>query len=155
MNGIKNIVLITRAPCREDVIEFLNGLDVDLILGLGDVECPQYIKNFRGILGEMEDVTTQKYLKKNNLIITDLFNLSTSFSSRKVITHFPPRNPRGSQKILGQILSNLPELVFHGHLDEQREYYIGKTRIISVGSLEKGYYVIYNGEKYELKRSSH
>ncbi|BFH73287.1 hypothetical protein SJAV_12310 [Sulfurisphaera javensis] len=137
------------------MIEFLNSLDVDAIVGLGDVECPQYIRNYYGILGEMEDITTQKYLRKNGLLVDKILDLSTSFTSKKVITHFPPRYPRGSQLVLGQILSNLPEIVLHGHLEEQKTYYINKTQIVSVGSIEKGYYVIYDGEKYELKRCCH
>ncbi|HII75073.1 TPA: hypothetical protein HA332_12075 [Sulfurisphaera tokodaii] len=150
------MALVTQVPCREDVIDFLNKLEVDLIVGLGDVECPQYIKKYKGILGEMEDITTQKYLRKNGLLIQEgVLDLFISFSYRKVITHFPPRNPRGSQKVLAEILSNLPEIVFHGHLIEQKVYDIGKTKVVSVGSLEKGYYVVYDGREYELKRSSH
>lgn len=138
------------------MIDFLNHLDVDYIVGLGDVECPQYIKNFKGILGEMEDVTTQKYMRKRGLLIQGtFFDLSTSFSSAYVITHFPPRNPRGSQKVLGEILSNSPKLVFHGHLEFQQIYKIQETEVISVGSIEKGYYVLFDGKTYELKRSSH
>lgn len=137
------------------MVEFLNSLHIDYIIGLGDVECPQYINNFLGILGEMDNVTVQKYLKKNNLLIDNFLDLSISFSSRKVITHFPPRNPRGSQSVLGNILSNGPELLFHGHIEDQLVYEVGKTKVISVGSMEKGYYVIYDGRSFELKRASH
>ena len=137
------------------MIEFLNSLSVDYVVGLGDVECPQYINNFLGILGEMENVTVQKYLRKNKLLIDNFLDLSTSFSSKKVITHFPPRKPRGSQLVLGNILSNSPELLFHGHIEEQLVYEVGKTKVVSVGSMEKGYYVIYNGKNFELKRAGH
>ena len=103
----------------------------------------------------MEDITVQKYLRKNNLLIDNFLDLSTSFSSRKVITHFPPRNPKGSQLVLGNVLSYSPEFLFHGHIEEQLSYNVGKTKVISVGSMEKGYYVIYDGRNFELKRTSH
>lgn len=137
------------------MIDFLNSLEVDLIIGLGDIECPQFIHNYKGILGEMENVTVQKYLKKNGLLAENILDLSISFSSRKVITHFPPRRPRGSQVVLGSILSQMPELVFHGHIEEQGIYTIGEAKVISVGSLEKGYFVIYERGRIELKRRSH
>ena len=152
------MALITLTPCREDVIEFLNSLNVDYIIGLGDVECPQYLSNFYGILGEMDNVTVQKYLKhKGKLILSTFHGLSVDFSAKIVITHFQPRTPFGSQFITGKILSETPEVLIHGHLREQKEYSLGKTRIYSVGSSELGYFAIFDSSKnsLELERASH
>ena len=150
--------LITLTPCKGDVIEFLNSLSVDYIVGLGDVECPQYISNYYGILGEMDNITTQKHLRQRNKLITTTFgNLSVDFSTKIVITHFQPRTSYGSQLILGKILSESPELLIHGHLRSQKEYSVGKTRVYSAGSLEDGYYLIFDSSNnsVELERASH
>ncbi|WP_231112411.1 hypothetical protein [Stygiolobus azoricus] len=152
------MALITLTPCKGDVIEFLNLLSVDYIIGLGDVECPQYISNYYGILGEMDNVTTQKYLRQKNKLITKTFgNLSIDFSTKIVITHFQPRTSYGSQVILGKILSESPELLIHGHLRSQKEYNVVKTRVYSAGSLEEGYYLIFDSSNnsVELERASH
>ena len=153
------MALITSTPCREGVIEFLNSLNVDFVVGLGDIECPQYISNYYGILGEMDTVTAQKYLRKmNKLIVSPFLNVfSTDFSSKIVITHFPPDSPTGSRFVKAKILAESPEIVIHGHTRVQKEYSIGRTRVISVGSMELGYYVIFNTQdsRVELERTSH
>lgn len=145
------IALITRVPCREDAIEYLNGLRVDYIIGLGDVECPQYLNNYYGILGEMDEVTVMKYLKKSKRLIEDkLFELfSVNFSTDYVLSHF---SPRSSQKVMGEVLQYKPKVLVHGHSEIQEEYYILDVKVLSVGSFEKGYYLLFENGKFIKSR---
>ncbi|AAY79870.1 hypothetical protein [Sulfolobus acidocaldarius] len=151
------MALITRLPCENSLIEKINSLNVDYVVGLGDVECPQFLRDFYGILGEMDNITTMKYLKNTGKLIESSFlTFSTNFSNI-TITHFPPRLEYGSLIVRNQILTNSPKIVFHGHSEVQKIYNLGLTKIVSIGSGEKGYYVIYDSNMNEiiLKRSSH
>jgi hypothetical protein len=140
------IALITRVPCREDAIEYLNGLQVDYIIGLGDVECPQYLNNYYGILGEMDEVTIMKYLRKSKRLITDRVDLfSVNFSTDYVLSHF---SPRSSQKVMGEVLQYKPKVLIHGHSENQEEYHVLDVKVISVGSFEKGYYLLFENGKF-------
>ncbi|MEM1599643.1 MAG: hypothetical protein QW214_00705 [Saccharolobus sp.] len=142
------------------MIERLNNeIDADIFIGLGDIECPQYIRNFYGIVGEMEDVSVLKYLKRNNKYVTKLLNISSDFSTDVVITHYPPKGSItgiingvliGSNQIMAKILSTKPKLLFHAHSDIQKEYLLGQTRIVSIGNLNDGYYTEYYPDSYSF-----
>lgn len=166
MNGMGEIVIITNFPCKPSLIEFINHFEI--VIGLGDVECPQYINNYYGIIGEMESVYVHKYLKKTNRLIDSKFlDFSTDFSTEFYITHFPPKdfdtgltyNVRiGRSEIDSVILKNKPKVVLHGHSEEQRVSEKIGIKIISIGSFIHGYYAIYDSYSREiklLKRSSH
>ncbi|EZQ03831.1 hypothetical protein CM19_08895 [Candidatus Acidianus copahuensis] len=157
--------LVTNFPCDMDAIEYINNLKFDAVVGLGDVECPQYISNFMGILGEMESVYIMKYLKTNKRLIEGKYlNLSTDFSTGIHITHFPPEVNTSilnvkvkNDEIRSIILKNSPKIVIHGHSDRQCTYNLGKTTVISIGSFKAGYYAVYIPDKEEiiLKWASH
>ncbi|AOL16100.1 hypothetical protein BFU36_04490 [Sulfolobus sp. A20] len=164
MSGtIRKIALIAGFPCAIDLINYVNNLDADLIIGLGDVECPQYIKSeFYGILGEMEDVSVLKYLRKNNKYFTKLSNISSDFSSEVVVTHYPPKGSItgkifgvtiGSEDIMNKVKKHQPLLLFHAHSSIRGEFELGKTKIVSIGNLINGHYVEYyvNEMRYEFK----
>ncbi len=159
--------MITRFPCQEDAVEYINN-NFDGVIGLGDVECPQYLKDFHGILGEMESVYVMKYLKKTNRLITKEFlGISTDFSTEISITHFPPKGFKsglimdkeiGRKEISANILSSKTKIVIHGHSENQSSVTYHGFQIISIGAFEKGYLAVYYPEenKIELiKRSSH
>ncbi|MEM0279046.1 metallophosphoesterase family protein [Metallosphaera sp.] len=151
---MSSLLMVSNLPCKEDVIERINEMRMQVV-GLGDVECPQHIINFKGILGEMEGITARKYLETNNLIITKLLDLSSDFSTPFVIVHEPPYGV-GTGKILNvnvgsrltrsRILAYRPKVVFHGHSEVQREVYFNETKVISIGSGFLGQFVIYQGE---------
>ncbi|AWR98274.1 hypothetical protein DFR86_06960 [Acidianus sulfidivorans JP7] len=137
-----------------------------MIIGLGDVECPQYLNNYYGILGEMESVYIQKYLKKQNRLITRYLDFSTDFSTDFYLTHFPPKGFNsgitynvniGRSEVAAMILEHKPKVVLHGHSEEQRIVEKMGIKIISVGSFYLGYYAEYNEETKEiiLKRRCH
>ncbi|ARM77120.1 hypothetical protein B6F84_07925 [Acidianus manzaensis] len=154
------MAIISNFLCQEDAIEFINNFDT--IIGLGDVECPQYLNNYHGILGEMESVYIQKYLKKNNRIITNYLDFSTDFSTNIYITHFPPKGfdsgityrvKIGRSDITSLILENKAKIkiVLHGHSEEQKIVDKLGIKIISIGSFYKGYYAEYNEHTKEIK----
>lgn len=114
---------------------------------MGDVECPERLNLVYGIPGEADVPSVQRFLRplRRPEIKAHLF-------------HFPPFGlPRfgvksGYQEVLAFILSEKPDLVFHGHTEQQLEYRIADTRVISVGALDRGYYVVYDDKRnsYEL-----
>ncbi|QGA54984.1 hypothetical protein GFS03_10560 [Sulfolobus sp. E5-1-F] len=161
MNGIaRRIILIAGFPCDLDLINLVNELNADLFIGLGDIECPQFIRNFIGIVGDMEDVSVFKYLKNTGKYLEKYFNISSDFSTNIVISHYPPKGSItgiindvkvGSQEIMARVLSNQPKILFHAHSEIQKEYYINNTKVVSIGNFSKGYYVEYDSEKGEVK----
>jgi Icc-related predicted phosphoesterase len=153
------ILLISGMPCEIDLIDKINSLKFDYIIGLGDIECPQYLRNFYGILGEADSVYVLKYLKKNGkLIETEKFNFSVDFSTPNVISHFPPEGCNtariknfliGYYDIYNKIVRYNPKTLFHGHSESQGVCEIGVTKVVSVGLLKNGKYVMYdNGYIY-------
>ncbi|WP_338599864.1 hypothetical protein V6M85_10825 [Sulfolobus tengchongensis] len=163
MSGIRKITLIAGFQCDINLIELLNNFDTDLFIGLGDIECPQFIRNFQGIIGEMEDVSILKYLRNSGRYFTRILNISSDFSSDIVVTHYPPKDSItgiidsvkiGLESVLSKVLSNQPKILFHAHSEIQGDYYIGRTRVISIGNLNRGYYVEYYPEKDEIKFKS-
>lgn len=159
--------MITRFPCQEDAIEYINK-NFDGVIGLGDIECPQYLKDFHGILGEMESVYIMKYLKKTDRLISrKFFDLSTDFSTEISITHFPPKGFKsgllmnkeiGRKEISAMILSSKTKIVIHGHSENQSSVTSRGFQIISVGAFEKGYLAVYYPEERKIqliKVSSH
>ena len=154
--------MITRFPCQEDAVEYINN-NFDGVIGLGDVECPQYLKDFHGILGEMESVHVMKYLKKSGrLITTEFLGISTDFSTEISITHFPPKGFKsgilmgkeiGRKEISAKILSSKTKIVIHGHSENQNVVNIHNFQIISIGAFEKGYLAIYYPEEKKIQLS--
>ncbi|MCG3109860.1 hypothetical protein L3N51_02156 [Metallosphaera sp. J1] len=151
--------MVSGLSCREDVIEWLNRLGARVI-GLGDVECPQRIRNFKGILGEMDSITATKYMERNNLLFTREGDLSVDFSTPYVIVHEPPFGVGtglvngvsiGSLAVRAKILTHRPLLVFHGHSEVQKEVDFEGTRVVSVGLGSLGQFVEYFGNgKYRF-----
>ncbi|BDB97109.1 hypothetical protein [Saccharolobus caldissimus] len=154
------MALIGGLSCNMNVIEVLNNLDVDLFIGLGDVECPQYIRDFYGIVGEMEDVSVLKYLRSSGRYLINMFNISSDFSTEVVISHYPPKGSFtriiddnikiGLKDVSEKILVHKPKLLFHAHSNIQNQGRIYDTIVISIGSLENGYYVEYYPEKFNF-----
>ncbi len=101
-----------------------------------------------------------KYLKKTNrLIQKPIYGLSTNFSDRIVITHFPPKDFNtgiignfivGEEKITKNIMLNSPKIVLHGHSEYPSISKKNDIKIISVGSLYNGYYTEYYPENVEF-----
>ncbi|PVU74185.1 hypothetical protein DDW13_08475 [Acidianus hospitalis] len=159
---MKKLAMITRFPCQEDAVEYINN-NFDGVIGLGDVECPQYLNNFHGILGEMESVYIMKYLKKTERLITKEFlGLSTDFSTEISITHFPPKGFKsgiiinveiGKKEISAKILSSKTKIVIHGHSENQTIVNSHGFQVISIGAFEKGYLAIYYPEEKKIELS--
>ena len=133
--------MVSGLSCREDVIESLNRLGTRVI-GLGDIECPQRIRNFKGILGEMDSITAMTYMERNNLMISREDDLSVDFSTPYVIVHEPPFGVGtgyingvsvGSLSLRAKILTYRPSVVFHGHSEVQKEVDFQGTRVVSIG----------------------
>lgn len=114
---------------------------------MGDVECPERLNLVYGIPGEADVPSVQRYLRKFE-----------GLNVKAKLFHFPPFGfdfmgvKVGDQKVLAFILSEKPDLVIHGHAERQAEYRIADTRVVSVGSLDLGYYALYDAKKnsYEL-----
>ena len=148
-------------PCREDVIGEFNWLGEEIV-GLGDVECPQRLERFRGILGDFDGVTAMKYLASKGLLVNRVGDLSSDFSTPYVMVHSPPWGVGtgiingvqvGSREVRAKILTFRPKAVFHGHSEFQGVGQLGETRVVSVGLAELGFYVRYEGEgKFSFQR---
>ncbi|AWR99377.1 hypothetical protein [Metallosphaera hakonensis] len=153
--------MISGLPCKEDAIELLNRSGKK-ILGLGDVECPQRIKNFKGILGEIDSVTAMKYMERNGLLVNRELDLSVDFSTPFVIAHEPPFGVGtgyildisiGSRGLRAKVLSNLFRIntLFHGHSEIQIEVNFHGVKIVSIGLGSNKQLVEYRGEgKYSF-----
>ncbi|GEM_PF-311326 len=148
------IALIGRSTCNVEVIETLNEKDFDLVIGLGDVVCPNLLERFLGIIGEMEDVYIQKFLRSNHLILNrrEDLGISSDFTTDVVITHLPPRGSKtgviggvrvGSSRIASMVISLSPRLLFHSHSEVQGIDSIGSTLVVSIGALDEGDYTVY------------
>nr|WP_231918190.1 hypothetical protein [Saccharolobus solfataricus] len=157
---VRKVILIAGFQCNLDLINFVNELDADLFVGLGDIECPQFIRGFIGITGDMEDVSVLKYLKSTGKYLNKYLNISSDFSTDIVISHYPPKGSItgiingvrvGSQEVLAKVLSNQPRILLHAHSEVQKEYYINNTRVISIGNFSMGYYGEYYPEQGEVK----
>ncbi|WP_246253045.1 metallophosphoesterase family protein [Acidianus brierleyi] len=142
------------------MIEYINDQKFDAVIGLGDIECPQFLNNFYGILGEFESVFVMKYLKKTNrLIQTSIYGLSVNFSDKIVITHFPPKGfgtgiignfMIGNEETTKKILHNKPKIVLHGHSEYPSISEKNGIKIISIGSLYNGFYTEYYPDNVEF-----
>ncbi|QKR00006.1 hypothetical protein GWK48_06105 [Metallosphaera tengchongensis] len=136
------------------MIERLNSLNKP-ILGLGDVECPQRLKNFRGILGEMDNITAMKYMENHSLLVKErILDLSVDFSTPLVISHLPPLGSStgmiygvmvGSKSVRARILAHKPRLLFHGHSEVQSVADFHGSTVVSIGSTLMGYVIEYFG----------
>ncbi len=123
------------------------------MISLGDVECPERLDLVYGIPGEADVPSVARYLRA----------LERPEDFRVIVFHFPPYGfpcfgkKCGDRRVLSFILAEKPELVIHGHSEDQLEYRIGDTRVVSVGSLERGFYVIYDPRRnsYSLERLGH
>ena len=123
------------------------------MISLGDVECPERLNLVYGIPGEADVPSVARYLR--------VFEKPSDV--KVFLFHFPPfgftcfGKKCGDQSVVAFILSEKPDLVIHGHSEDQKEYRLGDTRVVSVGSLEKGYYVIYDPKRnsYSLEGLGH
>ncbi|BBG27277.1 hypothetical protein IC007_1821 [Sulfuracidifex tepidarius] len=145
--------MVSGFPCLRGAIEQVNRLNFDETIGLGDIECPQLFRNFHGILGEMDSVHTFKEMDRKGMLIKDRFSvLSIDFSTHYVMSHFPPLGSHtgniigkeeGNSKVTASLLKNKPKILFHGHSEAQGIGEIMGTTVVSVGSLLRGHYVIF------------
>ncbi len=145
---MRKLALVSSFPCLVDVIDYFNSQNYEAIIGLGDVECPQYLDNFYGILGEMESVFVMKYLKNNSkLINSEMFVRLFNLNGRVILSHFPPKS-YGSGSIGGITIGRdlaIPKgekvIILHGHSDYPSLVNKEETTVVSVGSVFKGFYV--------------
>ncbi|MCI2414647.1 MAG: hypothetical protein MPF33_05270 [Candidatus Aramenus sp.] len=154
---MRKLALVSGFPCLVDAVDYFNSQGYDAIIGLGDVECPQYLENFYGILGEMESVFVMKYLKSTSrLIDSDAFERSFNLGLKVFMTHFPPKG-YGTGTIGGFTVGKdvpIPRggkvLVLHGHSDYPSVVKKDETTVVSVGSVLKGFYVELSPDTLEL-----
>ncbi len=148
--------MVSGFPCLKDVVERVNSLQADAVIGLGDIECPQLFNNFHGILGEMDSVSTFKEMDRNGLLLKGSFSiLSEDFSTPYVISHFPPLgsatgiiadNREGNSRVTALLLKNRPKIIFHGHSEIQTVVELQGIKVVSVGSLLYGQYLMLDTE---------
>ncbi len=101
-----------------------------------------------------------KYLKKTNRLIQNSINgLSINFSDKIVITHFTPKDfgtgmignfTIGSDEISRKIKSNSPKIILHGHSEYPAISEKNGIKVISIGSLYKGFYTEYYPDNLEF-----
>jgi len=154
-------LLISGVECEYEIIKWINSLNFEYVIGLGDVECPNYIKNFYGILGETESVFVLKWLRSSGrLLDSRLHEISSDFSTEIVITHYPPSYlgkiagvSVGSNEVYNKLILHKPKLLIHGHSENVGISKIGMTRVVSIGLLRDGNYAIYDsGEVIIINR---
>lgn len=153
--------MVSSFPCLRGAIERVNELNFDEAIGLGDIECPQLFRDFHGILGEMDSVHTLKEMDREGMLIKNRFSiLSADFSSNYVISHFPPLGSNtgnvigkeeGNSRVTASLLKNKPRILFHGHSEVQKVGEMNGVKVVSVGSLLRGHYVIFETENAKLE----
>ncbi|MEM1625926.1 MAG: hypothetical protein QXV69_01375 [Sulfolobaceae archaeon] len=154
------LLLISGVECYNRLLDWINSQtrDFNYIIGLGDVECPQYINNFYGIIGEIESVFVFKWLKNNGRLLYRLNNISTDFSTEIVVTHYPPSNlgkvlrfDIGSNEVYKKMILYKPKILIHGHSENVGISEVEGTQVISIGLLRDGNYAVYENGKIFFK----
>lgn len=139
------VALVSLSLCERDVIEYFNE-EYELVIGLGDVNCPQFFRNYFGLPGETEGKFVWNYLRKNNRTLQYLpQEIKEVLYGWALLTH-RPYEVEGGEKASGLV-------IFHGHHTSQGIMEERERTVISVGALFKGRYVELIPEKktYELR----
>lgn len=143
------VVLVSRVSCDLEYIDRLNSMEVDYIIGLGDIECPLFINNYYGIIGEMENFHVARELKKaGKLIYNKFLDFSTSDAINTIyyISHYLSKTSMARKYKY--------KIAFYGHYEYSK---ILNEKEWIIGSFLRGSYVLVDvdKEKVYLQHYSH
>ncbi|BBD72426.1 hypothetical protein HS1genome_0815 [Sulfodiicoccus acidiphilus] len=156
------VVMVSSGWCELSVMRTLSKLEVDLFVGLGDLECPNLLPRFLGILGEKDGVFVKHFLDQGRYLISNR-ELSSDFSTDVWISHLAPRGSStgliaglevGDSKLTEKALMLRPKLIFHGHSEVQAVNTLGETTVVSPGPLSRGLFALYDSSSREFWLSS-
>ncbi|BCU68259.1 hypothetical protein HS7_16960 [Sulfolobales archaeon HS-7] len=148
------VLLITKTLCNELMVQKVNRFNVDAVIGVGDVTCPERFKGFKGLHGELDGVHAYKYIMRNRF--TSSLALSSDFTTEYVVSHMPPLGSTtavvngvyiGSIEVTELVKRHKPKILFHGHVEDQGKGLINGVLVVSIGSLDRGRAILFDEER--------